>query len=330
MRQTWHIFKKDVRRFWREAAVTLFLLGWFAHLDRWRADASPSSTEEWLNLLLPFAWAYLVGIVVIEDPLVGDRQFWVTVPCRWRSLLAAKALFVLAFIHVPYLAADVAILAARGFQPLHYLPHLLLNQLFLLAALTLPGAAVATLTRNVSQFVLVAVVLAGGLVLVNGHMEPFILTYADVGSVTGRLDLALLMIPVGAVVVVFLQYAKRRAILGRAVGVASALAVAVAYAGISRESAAVIECALAPARITGRPAIRLAPGRAFFDDLRRGLTLGSGNWAVLAVPIDIVGLPGVPPARVDLLALEIRRPHRRTLRDSSRFQVREGPRVSAL
>ncbi len=96
MRQIWHIFKKDIRRFWPQALASWILLVWFVFEDRWRVDAHPSPAEGWLNLLLPLAWAFLAGIVVIEDPHVGDRQFWLALPCRWRSLLAAKALFVLA------------------------------------------------------------------------------------------------------------------------------------------------------------------------------------------------------------------------------------------
>ena len=119
MRLIWHLFKKDTRRLWWEIAITIGLLAWLAHLDRWRADYTPGSMEGWLNVPLPFAWSYLIALAVLEDPLVGDRQFWITVPCRRYVLLAAKALFVRVFVHIPYLLAGSAILFARGFQPLY-------------------------------------------------------------------------------------------------------------------------------------------------------------------------------------------------------------------
>jgi len=67
------------------------------------------------------------ALVIHEDPPVGNRQFWVTVPCRWPSLLAAKTLFVLAFIHLPYFVANVVNLWTRGFPPFAWIPYDLLH-----------------------------------------------------------------------------------------------------------------------------------------------------------------------------------------------------------
>jgi hypothetical protein len=128
VRQVWHIFKKDARRLRWEVAATLGLLAWVAHLDRWRSDWTPGFAEGWLNVLLPLAWCYLVGLAVLQDPVVGDREFWLALPCRWRSMMGAKALFVLCFIHLPYLLAQAGILAARGFSPVTYFPLLLWKQ----------------------------------------------------------------------------------------------------------------------------------------------------------------------------------------------------------
>jgi hypothetical protein len=116
--------------------------------DRWRSDVVLGSTEGWLNLLAPLAWACLIGLVVEQEPMVGDRQFWTTRPYRRSVLLAAKLLFVVMFVHVPFLLADVYILAMRGFSPLAYLPQLTWDQLLLVAALTLPAFALATLVRK--------------------------------------------------------------------------------------------------------------------------------------------------------------------------------------
>src|ERR1700730_16474789 len=129
MRLVLHIFIKDARRFWWEIAVMLGLLAVVARMDATRVGFIPGAMEGWLNLILPAVWAYLIALVIHDEALVGDRQFWLTRPDSWRGLVAAKALFVLLFIHLSCFAADVAIVAARGFEPLAYLPQLPLKQL---------------------------------------------------------------------------------------------------------------------------------------------------------------------------------------------------------
>jgi hypothetical protein len=75
-----HVFKKDVRRLWKEIAVTLLLLADLAWMDRWRTDSTPGSAEGWLNLLLPLAWAFLIARVIHEDPLANPQGWWWTIP----------------------------------------------------------------------------------------------------------------------------------------------------------------------------------------------------------------------------------------------------------
>jgi hypothetical protein len=118
MRLVLHILLKDARRFWWEIAVTLGLLASVARMDATRVGFIPGAMEGWLNLILPAVWAYLVALVIHDEALVGDRQFWLTRPYPWPALLVAKALFVLVFIHFFSFAVDVAILASRGFEPL--------------------------------------------------------------------------------------------------------------------------------------------------------------------------------------------------------------------
>ncbi len=51
--------------------------------------------------LLPMAWWFLVSLAVYGEPLPGNRQFWITRPYRWTSLLGAKLLFIVAFVSFP-------------------------------------------------------------------------------------------------------------------------------------------------------------------------------------------------------------------------------------
>ena len=244
MRTILRVFMKDVRRLWKEIAITLILLGDLTWLDRWRADSTPGSVEGWLNLLLPFAWAYLIARVVHEDPLVGDRQFWVTMPVQWGSHIAAKALFVVAFIHLPDIAADATILAVRGFRPSALIAALFGKQLLLIAALTLPSVAIATLVRNTAQFMLSAIVTAAGVVFVNGGFA--LISPPWTPSDQGRLDLALAILATTSLSVVVLQFARRWTKLARSIAIGAALVTAMLYAWLPVESTAAVRCALSP------------------------------------------------------------------------------------
>jgi hypothetical protein len=298
MRLIWHVFKKDTRRLWWEIAVTLGLLAWLAHLDRWRADYTPGSMEGWLNVLLPFAWSYLIALAVLEDPLVGDRQFWIAVPCRWYSLLAAKALFVAAFIHVPYLLAGAAILLARGFPPFLYLPQLFSKQLVLLVALTLPAAAVAAIVKNIMQVMLLAILVAAGVVAVNGGMGYLPWMPDD----PLQRILALAALASGSVAIALLQYARRRTMVSRAVAVAAALVAALVYGWLPREASAAVRCALSPAR--SPISIRLSPGPEAPPEIVRAYA----RWrdaVTIAIPVDLSGASANAPAWFGQLALEI-------------------------
>ena len=105
MRLTLHILEKDTRRLWWQIAVTFVLLAALARMDAERADFIPGPAEGWLTLLLLAAWGFLLALLVLEEPLVGDRQFWITRPYRWPALLAAKLVFAALFIHFPSLLA---------------------------------------------------------------------------------------------------------------------------------------------------------------------------------------------------------------------------------
>jgi hypothetical protein len=126
MRQALHIFAKDVRCLWYEIAIVLIIAVDYAYLQC--LSHPPYVLATVLLALQPIAWPFLVVRAVHEEPLPGDQQFWITRPYSWRSLLAAKVLFMLAFLHLPLFLADCVILAWHGFSPLPYLPGLLWRQ----------------------------------------------------------------------------------------------------------------------------------------------------------------------------------------------------------
>src|SRR5256885_7745806 len=155
MRQALHIFKKDVRHLWFEIAVAITVVGAFtftgARRALWLVDPATNRTAAWtlVMILLPLAWWTLIARVIHDEALPGDSQFWITRPYSWKSLLGAKALFILAFINLPMLIADVVILRAYGLRPLGAeLPGLLWSQVLLAIVFVLPIAALSTLTAG--------------------------------------------------------------------------------------------------------------------------------------------------------------------------------------
>ncbi len=133
MSQALHIFKKDVRHLRFEIAIAITVTALFAFIETkhalWPVDAVYSRTPaSYLALLLlPVAWWMLIGRAIHDEALPGDRQFWITRPYSWRSLLSAKILFILAFINLPMLIAQLVILRAYGFSIGAELPGLLVE-----------------------------------------------------------------------------------------------------------------------------------------------------------------------------------------------------------
>src|SRR5262249_49990540 len=167
-----HIFKKDFRHLWPAVLLTLVLLATVSHDDRWRMDLMSGLDEGWLNILLPLTWTVLIALVIHEELLGDDREFWVTRPYGRRTLLAAKALFLIVCIHIPVLLADAYIVAGRGFSLLRYFPQLLTNQLLIAALVVLPAAAIAVLTRKLATFLLAAIGFPAAVLFVNSSLRP--------------------------------------------------------------------------------------------------------------------------------------------------------------
>src|SRR5438270_2189959 len=89
-----------------------------------------------------------------QEALPGDRQYWLTRPISRGSLFLAKAMFIVVFFNLPVLAGNLAALIANGLSPIAYLAPLIAKQVFLTALLILPVMAIASVTRDLGQFVL--------------------------------------------------------------------------------------------------------------------------------------------------------------------------------
>jgi len=264
--------------------LTLALLARLAHFDFWRDVATPNTEEGWLNILLPLAWSFLIALVILEDPAVGEAPFWATVPCRWPSLLAAKAVFVAAFIHIPYFVACIFIVQARGFTPADYLAVLFAKQLTLLA-LTLPAVALATLVGSVTQFMIVAIALAAA---VGAPSIPSGLV--DSPAAHRLREIFLLSITtVAALPIAIAQYRRNRASAARAAGIVAIL-IAAGIWWLPRGQFDGLEAMLSPASpAIGQPSIHL-PGPNEPHEARQGFDLGGSSGSIrAAIPLTVSG-----------------------------------------
>jgi len=232
MRQAWHIFLKDVRRLRYEVIVILALTAAYAWLQgHW----SPlySARNERLNLtagmlrgfLLPMAWWYLASLAVYGEPLPGDRQFWVTRPYRWTSLLGAKLLFIVAFVSFPLLLADCFILTLQGFHPWANPGGLLWHEVAVFVVLLLPMIAVACITTSFARVVLVGLATIISIVVLETVLSPYgntMIGFSVEGEWIGGSLLCLVLLST-ALAIMILQYRSRRTWVSRTIFVAAVL-----------------------------------------------------------------------------------------------------------
>jgi hypothetical protein len=251
MNQILHIFQKDTRRFWVEivmslaiatALVCVYPLQWTGPpVTVWGANNARmmdlALITRGLSLLLVISWVILIMRIIHAEGLVGDRQFWLTRPYEWTRLLAAKALFLVAFVILPLILAQCFLLVLAGLHPLASIGSLAFNLMLIAGILILPLVAIAAVTSDFTRMTLtlLGVLLGAGLLVavVTMHMslgiegsfigkllflalvDPF-LPSQDLIS-TGhhsQLPIALLLIAVCGIAIA-LQYALRRTRLSR-------------------------------------------------------------------------------------------------------------------
>ncbi len=226
MKQILHIFVKDTRRFWPEIIVSLAITAAFtwAYPSWWIPDQVGQGYEmKYLAaILLPLVyvgWCVLIARVVHGEMLVGDCQFWLTRPYEWKKLLAAKLLFLLAFLYLPTFIAQQVLLAEAGFTPSAYVPGLL----FSLLLLTDMIVVIFALSAVTSSFASLALTLLGVLL---GYIGFRFLSLVHPGSHVASVaspfgdttSFVLMLCGCGAAVV--LQYGLRKTSLARLVLIA--------------------------------------------------------------------------------------------------------------
>jgi len=216
LNQVWNIFRKDVRHHWIEIIVSLLLVGGFVQveIENWSQQGAVAfGGASFMNAffrglavpLLPVSWIFLIVRIVHGESLAGDRQFWVTRPYDWKQLLAAKILFVLAFVNTPLFLAHIVLLLKAGFHPTDYIAGLLWLQFFWTLLLLLPTAALAAITRNLGQMLL-AILFVGLFVIAQSYLSSMIRDSNFSGI--DWVDFALII--GGPIAIILRQYSVRR------------------------------------------------------------------------------------------------------------------------
>lgn len=281
MRLVWHVFRKDLRRFRWYMLVPLAMLAFTAHLDSDRTGASPGALEGWLHLLVPLSWSFLIASLVREDSPVAESSEWKTLPMRWQQLLAAKLLFAIAAIHVPLFVSQFYVLDARELDPAGNLASLLQNQFDWFVLLTLPSAALASLTGSMAQFLACAMPVTALLASLSKGLPWWI--------PTPRIDLMApaAVIFVGSAVILVWQYRRLLLPVGRAAGACTVAMALVVEGWLPRRATAKLQTALSPAQ--AEPVSITAGPPVSFDKHPLGLYGNAG--IVTAIPVHVSGWP---------------------------------------
>ena len=224
MKQILHIFAKDVRRFWPEILASLAILAALVSVypRQWPDVLNIPVSQRYVNLheysnllfaLAMVSWCLLIARLIHAEALVGDRQYWLTRPYTWVSILAAKILFLVVFLYLPLAVAQTLILAASGLDPLGSLPGLFYNLLLLTGIFVLPLMAIATVTSSFFRMALTLVAVLAAMVtyiILNQHIAlEDALSPAHLVPLNNQFLTALVLGCIsGAVILV--QYARRQ------------------------------------------------------------------------------------------------------------------------
>ncbi len=220
----WHIARKDLRRFWlpQVLIVVLILIQFGAGFALNHIEPMDIGLFTALGLYAKAFWALegvviyiLTGLVMQEDPAVGNHAHWVTRPVSPRTLLGGKALGLLVMavgwplvVHVPWW-----LWAGAGVEDIvkGALELLLVNGLVVAAALPC-----ATITSTLGQFLLYTAVPVVGMATavtfffatggdVSNSPDPSVTQLAQLGSL-----IAIILATGGVACAATIYFTRRR------------------------------------------------------------------------------------------------------------------------
>ena len=209
-----HIIKKDLRLLW-PFVVGLTTLNVIAQWARYGWSVHGDGGWPVFGPLALIAWVLFVTVLVHQDVIPGTRQDWLTRPIKRRDLVAAKLLFVVGLLHVPLFVMMTIEVLAAGYSLADAVGGAFVRSLSIFIVVSLPTLAIAAVSRNLIEAIIVALVVAfaaePAAVLFDALTnEPCGATCGSSLNWVGMVARVVVVI-VAAVVVIALQYFKRGA-----------------------------------------------------------------------------------------------------------------------
>jgi len=165
----WHICRKDIRLLWPfvlgAAGIQFTSAGLRYAMDHGGESEALLNVFNLLQVGTLLVSALLIATVVHQDPIPGVRQDWLVRPIGRRDLMLAKVLFVLLMVHGPILLADTMQGLLSGFPVLQSVTAAASHSLYLLLGLSFPVLAFTSMTRNMAESVIGAVLGSLGFVV---------------------------------------------------------------------------------------------------------------------------------------------------------------------
>jgi len=159
----WRIFRKDWTLLWPLAVlVTLIQIAMEWAIYKFGFFGAAPLARELLRLLTP---AWFIGVIALavavvhEDTVPGVDQDWLIRPLSRTDLLLAKMVFVLVTVCLPMFIMNLADELALGFAVLPSLGDALYKEMYLFVCLLIPAMAVASVTRNMIDLVVLVAAL---------------------------------------------------------------------------------------------------------------------------------------------------------------------------
>ncbi len=295
--------------------------------------ASPAADA----LLRPLTIAWFIGLaaltvaVVHQDPIPGVDQDWLIRPLRRTQLLLAKLAFLAITVSGPMLVMDLVTgLAAR--MPLApVLEAALAKNFFVYVCFIVPVAALASTTRNMTEIILFGsalfLVFSMSLSLSAFFLGAEWCPTCGTGMAWLQHFVQHLLILAGALIVLRLQYYRRRSALSRALALIGAALLV--YLQLPWSGAFAVEAWLTePNRAAAPVALELdtrdpealgasrsgpTPARGRMDRAIDYLHRSRGDQRAIAIPVRISGIADDQRVLVDRSAVRIVRADGRSL-----------------
>lgn len=286
MRQTLHILKKDLSRLGYYVGVILLLwigFAWAKSHSGLEDSSLPSlffAVEAFVPLLLPLTIWFQMVHDIQDEPLPGDRQFWITRPYNRWSLLVSKILFVLLCVNLPLLVSDLCIIGAHRLPLFASIPAVFLRQIFVSAWLIVPLFTLATVTETLPRCGLFILLVSAGILFEGSLLSRHALN--NLPTVTPAIAVALFvaLLALQAFAVIW-QYGTRHTRTSRLVSTTAMVIIGCPLLGFA---------SMGP-QLRDREVRGPAPELAFLPHKLELLGFPGADTLVLRIPMQISRLP---------------------------------------